>query len=71
VAKVRADQLLTLFTEMAVQVKFGLHLLVALQEHAPRLPVALLEILGHQRELGLAGTHIHGQNRRDDAMGPR
>ena len=66
-AEVGADQLLALVADIVGQAQFALHLLEAVEIDGARLPVTAPEVLADQRQLGLAGAHVHGHHRVDDA----
>ena len=70
-AEVGADQLLALVAQVVGQVELALHLVEAIHVDRPGLPVAAAEVLVHERELGLAGAHVHRQHRIDDAARTR
>ncbi len=68
VAEIGADQFLAGLADVAVQIEGRAHLLEPVQEHLARLPVPLLEILVHQGQFGVAGAHVHGQDRGYDPL---
>ena len=69
VAEIGTDQLALFIANLAaVDAEHVLDLVIARHEHAARLPVARLEILKHQLELGAGLGTVERHHRADDAL---
>lgn len=69
VAEIGTDQLALFIANFAaIDAEHVLDLVIARHEHAARLPVARLEILEHQFELGAGLGTVERHHRADDAL---
>jgi hypothetical protein len=67
VAKVGADERLFLLPDIPIQPELIADLVEPLQIDLPRLPMPLTKVFVHQRQLRLAGPHVHLQHGVSDA----